>query len=250
MAIEKVCPRCNTLKPLDSFGKNKRAPDGINYICKSCHSNQVKSTQRKRTLRTSSQLSEDQKRLRPDGVKRCRMCNLSLPLTSFGRSIYCADGLNDNCQKCNISRVSAGIDERRRRSSSQIEEEQRVKHPEGIKLCPECLEDKPISAFYSESLQPDGLSRLCIECKLHAYRVRYVSRRSLVIDTLMERYGTSCLHPDCVETSNLQIDHVIPLVMGGPNSIGNYQLLCSYHNSSKGGSHVDYRFDKGKSLMV
>lgn len=34
--MEKYCKKCDTTKPVDEFGKNKRAPDGIQYYCKIC----------------------------------------------------------------------------------------------------------------------------------------------------------------------------------------------------------------------
>lgn len=59
---------------------------------------------------------------------------------------------------------------------------------------------------------------------------------------LEELYGALCLYPECQESESLQIDHVVPLTKGGTNSLLNLQLLCPYHNGSKGNySSVDYR---------
>jgi len=33
----KICKRCNVEKPIDDFVKNKRAKDGLHYLCKCCH---------------------------------------------------------------------------------------------------------------------------------------------------------------------------------------------------------------------
>lgn len=238
------------MKPMDMFGKNKRTLTGLNYICKECHNSQVKETQRKRTLRTDLQLKADLARLRPTGMKKCRACHIIIPVSSFGRSVYCADGLNDNCKDCNRKRVNKGNVDYRKRSSKQIADRRRLKYPEGMKCCPECMKDKPFDLFYDEPQRPYGISRMCKECHLGTARGRYVNRREAVVFTLTERYGYVCLYPDCPSTEDLQIDHVIPVVQGGDSSIDNYQLLCSYHNSSKGGNYADYRFDKGKSLMV
>ena len=37
------------------------------------------------------------------------------------------------------------------------------------------------------------------------------------------------------------VDHVIPLALGGPNTIENVQVLCASCNSEKGGATTDYR---------
>lgn len=36
MPLQKHCPVCNLLKPLDAFAKNKAKKDGLQYRCKSC----------------------------------------------------------------------------------------------------------------------------------------------------------------------------------------------------------------------
>lgn len=46
----------------------------------------------------------------------------------------------------------------------------------------------------------------------------------------------------CGETDiKLTVDHVVPLIKGGPNYIGNIQPLCSLCNSGKGDKIIDYR---------
>ena len=59
---------------------------------------------------------------------------------------------------------------------------------------------------------------------------------------LVRRYGECCLYPDCTTGDPIQIDHIVPLSRGGTNDLGNLQLLCRYHNLSKGNrTCVDYR---------
>lgn len=41
----------------------------------------------------------------------------------------------------------------------------------------------------------------------------------------------------------LTVDHVLPIQMGGTNTIDNLQPLCGDCNSSKGARHIDYRPD-------
>ncbi|PYF68485.1 HNH endonuclease [Pedobacter nutrimenti] len=63
-------------------------------------------------------------------------------------------------------------------------------------------------------------------------------------DLIFERDGYKCLMPGCNETSNLTIDHIIPLDLGGRNSIHNYQTLCAFHNQEKGNKIMDFRINK------
>lgn len=61
---------------------------------------------------------------------------------------------------------------------------------------------------------------------------------------ILDRYGRRCLYPGCDRT-DIQRDHVLPLVKGGTNTADNLQPLCSHHNASKGAKYIDYRYDHG-----
>lgn len=59
-------------------------------------------------------------------------------------------------------------------------------------------------------------------------------------DVLCDYYGKKCL--SCGRTdAKLTVDHVVPLSVGGTNSIENIQPLCGSCNSSKGTKTIDYR---------
>jgi len=45
----------------------------------------------------------------------------------------------------------------------------------------------------------------------------------------------------CVAPGKPTVDHVIPLDLGGPNTIENVQVLCAACNSEKGREILDYR---------
>jgi 5-methylcytosine-specific restriction endonuclease McrA len=78
----------------------------------------------------------------------------------------------------------------------------------------------------------------------HNYRARKVAAEGIltkeVVQKVFETYGVICLA--CGSTSDIQIDHVTPLSLGGTNMFENLQPLCKSCNSSKGNrSTADYR---------
>lgn len=59
---------------------------------------------------------------------------------------------------------------------------------------------------------------------------------------LKEKYNNACLC--CGRRApevEITLDHVLPLSMGGSNTIDNAQPLCLSCNSRKGTKHIDYR---------
>ena len=68
------------------------------------------------------------------------------------------------------------------------------------------------------------------------------SRRRNEWEILVSAYGHNCLHPDCTESENLHMDHVVPLAVGGEHGLHNLQILCQFHNIQKGARNSnDYR---------
>ena len=57
---------------------------------------------------------------------------------------------------------------------------------------------------------------------------------------LLEAYGNKCLSCGRDDVPMTQ-DHVLPLALGGTNTIDNTQPLCALCNSIKGAKHIDYR---------
>jgi hypothetical protein len=57
---------------------------------------------------------------------------------------------------------------------------------------------------------------------------------------VLEKYGNKCLYPGC-ERTDITLDHVVPLSVGGSGGKDNVQPLCGFHNSSKGTNTIDYR---------
>lgn len=57
-------------------------------------------------------------------------------------------------------------------------------------------------------------------------------------------YGNQCLA--CGSTEEIEADHIIPLIKGGPLTKINVQPLCRECNAAKKDKYIDYRPDRGK----
>src|SRR5690606_11793974 len=71
-----------------------RVASGKNAECLRAHRERLRS-------RTPAQVEADRRRLRPSGVKRCRVCREELPFSAFAGNRTQADGLNQRCMRCN-----------------------------------------------------------------------------------------------------------------------------------------------------
>jgi 5-methylcytosine-specific restriction endonuclease McrA len=56
---------------------------------------------------------------------------------------------------------------------------------------------------------------------------------------LLAECGGRCL--SCGSTENLSADHILPLSLGGANTIENIQPLCCGCNNAKGAAVMDFR---------
>lgn len=82
------------------------------------------------------------------------------------------------------------------------------------------------------------------------YNIYDYKRRSILKDagtfteaewtTLKEKYNNMCLACKC-KSCKLTIDHVLPLSLGGSNTIDNIQPLCGECNTRKNNKYIDYR---------
>lgn len=122
--VAKSCPRCNTVQDYGSFHKSPATRSGLSSSCKLCtNSSNRKSrlaetpeeeshrkaktadTLRRRAARTRAELSRDRDRLRPDGVKTCRVCRLDILVDSYYQDKYSPDSLDSMCVPCRKTRA-------------------------------------------------------------------------------------------------------------------------------------------------
>lgn len=112
-----------------------------------------------------------------------------------------------------------------------------------LELIYRCINDKTFwswSVFFDkkEDLEELFFTARAIKKNSQSYRERRKkanrnNSKKTVRQQVFSRDGYQC--KVCNSTSNLSIDHVIPVVKGGGNDINNLQTLCKPCNSSKGG---------------
>lgn len=83
----------------------------------------------------------------------------------------------------------------------------------------------------------------------HNYRARIRGAEGSLTAEVMNKvfaiYGKICLK--CGSDKSIEIDHVVPLSLGGSNLFENLQPLCKSCNSAKGGRNCeDYRQGEGR----
>lgn len=153
------------------------------------------------------------------------------------------------------------------------------------KLCPKCGDVKSIESFRKHTGRKYGVRSWCVSCedesnknykaanrskiadtfreyfKKHADKIRFGRRvskankrgavGSLSLDqwrTLCVYYGNKCLR--CGKQGRLDMDHVVPISMGGSAYVDNVQPLCRSCNSFKNDRVIDYRPDGGEFARI
>ncbi len=152
--------------------------------------------------------------------KVCRNCKDTKENSEFTTDSRNKDGTSNLCKICNLAKVL----EYERIKREQKDESFLSKVREKVRR-------------YSR-LHPEKQA----ERKRRKERIKRTSKGKFTKQEfieLCEKYGNLCLC--CKEGKPLTPDHVIPLTLGGENSISNIQPLCRECNSRKGTRAIDYR---------
>lgn len=133
--------------------------------------------------------------------------------------------------------------------------------PPAEKKCGKCREIKPVSEFPKNKDKHHSLCKICSTASTikwrkdnpekatviyNNYRVRLLGNGGEITPKewkdLKEYYKYTCLACGRREPEiKLELDHVMPIRLGGRNVIENAQPLCKSCNCSKGAKHIDYR---------
>lgn len=219
---KKKCFRCNKKKSLVEFAKDRQKKDHLRPYCRRCES----------INKETFDLKQKMKKL---GYRLCGICKRWKKLEVFGRA-YGREkyGKSTQCRSCKTKYSSEYYHEhqeylrelRRKwtRTHPEYQKEYNKKHAD--KLRPKWV---VISAARRSRIKGDG----------HTYRLSQWIK-------IREYYSPTGKCLACKKKHKLTVDHVIPVIRGGKNSVENLQPLCQRCNSVKGIMIIDYRLDLGR----
>lgn len=164
--------------------------------------------------------------------KLCPKCDMAKPATMFYKNVRSRDGLAAHCKEC--------LNETTRlwRKNNPGYRSKWSKNPEVS------------AAWYQRNKEhrAEYLRKWASNNRVNR-NVSEARRRGLKKDAgdfsleewveLCDTYGNVCLA--CGRDEPLTIDHVVPLSVGGSNTIDNLQPLCKSCNCKKSTKTIDYR---------
>jgi 5-methylcytosine-specific restriction endonuclease McrA len=216
---KKKCRACQQMKPCTEFGRNRAAPDGLDYLCRPCsRAAGLRSYYAHREKRQTS--SRRWKKEHPETLAR---------------------------QQQQYRVVHA--DKRREYGMAW-----RARNRDHIAAYEHAWRERNVEHIvaYNKAYQPRSLVVRKRWVENNREKVRAKDRRRYLRgvqggrwfsaeewEALCEHSGNRCLC--CGKTGEVIPDHVVPLAQGGKNSIDNIQPLCMECNRKKWTRSTDYR---------
>ena len=100
----------------------------------------------------------------------------------------------------------------------------------------------PISVSAAARLASQGVIRVLERDGVDISKVAHVGRMVPAhLRSALEARDPTCVVPGCHRRSGLEIDHVVPVALGGQTAISNLARLCRWHHSQK--THHGWRLD-------
>lgn len=223
MTLEnKYCKKCDTVRSVTEFSKDKNRADGFYTYCRTCASADNKRIREARRVEheyiEAQGLVIWQYKGYPD-TKRCTKCKQTKSRWLFGRSLTHADGQNPKCLSCNYAVSSEWVAE----------------NPE-----------RAIAAKHNHYVNNKNAYDLWAQ----EYRARKAAAFVEVVklDLILERDGLNCSYCnealDFETKSAVHLDHVWPLNGGGLNCYPNMVAVCQPCNTSKSDTPPDVWIQK------
>lgn len=188
----------------------------------------------------------------------CRVCGVDKPITDFPKNKNLKSGRDNRCKICNTQAVLRwqkqnkdlvnrknrkwAIDNPEKRYAYAVK--YRINNPEKIRQAERDWREKnrdkrreSVRKWQQANPEQRALNERNREAKKRNAGGTITSKE---IEQLKIKQGNKCLC--CGKTNTkLTLDHVIPISLGGENTIENAQMLCGSCNSRKGARHIDYR---------
>lgn len=218
---EKRCTHCAEMKPLDEFTKHPTTRDRRGSWCKVC------------TRGAAARIRQEQPAYVRAQAKAWYSRNRE-QVQAASHARYAANRveLAEQERRRRAARKAAGIKERRSERSTAYKR----RYTQEWQRTNADAVNAYHRAYYA--IQP-GKVRGWQHQRRARLRGNGGSYTEAEWQSLCEKFGHRCL--GCGQQKPLTIDHVIPLVQGGPNTIENIQPLCKSCNSRKRHRMIDYR---------
>ncbi len=194
----------------------------------------AKPTTKPKSCRMSDKAFEEIHILAPDGLKRCKDCNLILPFNQFWKSGY-KENLQRRCKGCAIHKQA----DWRKIYKDPSPEKVRARSKKWREAHPELAKQRIKDCYFRNPEVYRQRSRLR-RAVLRSNDPKQVTLKDL--DRMLKRQGGLCYlcHKSlCVP----EIEHIIPVKRGGRHSIGNLAWACKKCNRLKWTSLLsEYRY--------
>jgi hypothetical protein len=175
--------------------------------------------------------------------KHCPKCGEDKPVSEFGKDKNRAHGLSIYCKKCACKNTAHYYALNPKHYKQKAHERYKKNIVRVLEYCKKWAED-----HHEKRLE---IGRKWDHANRDYSRVKTQNRRAKIKGnggtitkaewlSLLDKYGHKCIVPGCNRT-DITMDHVVPVELGGSNTIDNIQPLCAHHNSSKGAKIMDYR---------
>lgn len=193
----------------------------------------------------------------PKEFKTCPACKINKGAAEYHKSTKNKDGIADYCKDCSNTRYKKYRDSHREKihlkSKLYYEENKSALQEKGKKYYEdnkEKLKSTRSTYYFSHKEKLNTINNSWWDKNpgkrveyFQAYRARKFSSGRVSnkeIKMLLDFYENKCL---CCgkENTKLAVDHIVPLKLGGVNSIENLQPLCKSCNSKKNINIIDYR---------
>lgn len=216
----KECTKCKRMLPHAMFVKEKRRWDGFYPHCKDCqriwhqtHASEV-SVSRKARLKAL----RDREHIEVPAEKVCCRCHEQKPKDCFYSEFTRIDGLRAECKDCLKKRVSENI-ETVRRNARKWRQNNTERSAASWKAWYLGNKDKRLASYAlwrTRQAQNGG---------------SFTDKDIAHMRAIQQGHCCYCGRTDQPE----RIDHILPVIQGGPSDPWNLALCCPTCNSSKGG---------------
>lgn len=235
--IEKMCKKCGSIKPMDEFYSARDRKDGRRSECKECHKQAMRAIYNTQEYREAR--SEYYKRPEVKQAERERKRNQSSAVRQKDRErqrIYRGQSeVREHLQALDRKRSRTPEFRQRRRKYEQSPQFKQAK------------QEYYKSEQGKAKLRRAKAMRRSRKARCYSERLPRNYERAL-----LDQQSGRCIYCDVrLEGTNIQLDHILPLYLGGPNMFENLQLICKPCNSRKHNKHpVDFALWLGLTALA